>query len=544
MSPSSDRVGSGTNGKKQGRLFAIVWMFAAMVAGLLVFSVASIELLSGVRAYTQGEALWSKGQKDAINALTRYALYADEADFANFRQSLDINLGDRQARQELLKSDMDLALTHAGLLRGRNHPDDFSTMIFLVRRMRWLPEVGHAVAIWTEADQYIERLDQIGETIHQATRGEHSMSYAERQQFLDGLHQINSRLTPLEEEFSSTLGVAARKYTALVLLVMFLTVSVLLVGAWRGSRRMLRDHEAVQRALEQEHQQLQATLQFAPLPIVIARADDESIVYANERSLLQFKMVAPVPGALHLRDLYVDAADRARLMIASQGTGNVRDFELQMQDVNGKSFWVQYSAQHIRWGELDCLMVALVDIDEKRRVHDDLRYRAYHDVLTGLPNRAMFMDSLRRTLGRMERKRGMFSLLFIDLDHFKEVNDELGHDMGDLLLQSVTQRLQSCVRSSDLVARLGGDEFVVLIEEHDADADAHRIAQKILVTLAPVYDLNGQAAQVTASIGISRYPQDGVELNGLLTAADAAMYCAKTRGKNNVQFYRREDSEQ
>jgi diguanylate cyclase (GGDEF)-like protein len=528
------------NGKRR-RLIVIVWIFAAMVLGLFAFAYASISLLSAVRAYVGGEGLWSKGQKDAIYALSRYTLYADEADYQNYLAALAVNQGDHLARLELEKSAPDLNVARAGLAQGRNHPDDISGMIFLFRRLRSLPEIDKAISIWKQADDRLERLTQVGERIR-AKASVGGLSREQSQQFLTQLHDINAELTPLEDEFSATLSAAARKYTFLILLVMAVVVSVALAGAFVFSRRLVLQYEAVQDALQMGKKQLEDVLQFAPLPILIIRSSDETVAYINDHALAQFQVRRADVDRMRARNFYVNSADRDRLIAAAQGTGTVRGLELHLKDANGKPFWAQYSSQRVNYDDQDCLMTALINIDEKKRVHDDLHYRAYHDELTGLPNRAMFMDAFKRTLGRMERKQGMCSILFMDLDHFKEVNDQLGHEMGDLLLQQVAQRIQACVRASDLVARLAGDEFVVLIEEHDNAEDARGIAQKILQALERSYDLNGHVAHVTASIGISRYPQDGVELNRLLSSADMAMYQAKTQGKNNVQFYSREDS--
>ncbi len=524
------------------RLIAIVWMFAAIVVGLFLFAYVSITLLSGVRAYVQGEGLWSKGQKDAIYALSRYAFSADEADYQIYLTALAVNQGDHAARLELEKAAPDLAVARAGLAQGRNHPDDIDGMIFLFRRLRSLPEIDKAITIWAEADRHLQALTEVGGRIR-AAAATGPVSLAQSQGFLAELHAINARLTPLEDDFSYTLGEAARRFTFLVLLTMFVLASVLLAAAFLFSRRLVLHYEAVQHALQYGKNQFENVLQFAPMPILIIRSSDEAVVYINDHALLQFQVSRADVASMRPRDFYMDGADRDRLIAAAQqGNGTVRGLELHLKDAHGKPFWGQYSSQRIRYGGEECLMTALVNIDEKKRVHDDLHHRAYHDALTELPNRAMFMDALKRTLSRMDRQNSMCSILFIDLDHFKAVNDQLGHEAGDLLLQQVAQRVQGCVRASDLVARLGGDEFVVLIEGHDSADDAGAIAQKILVALQQVYDLHGHMAQVTASIGISRYPQDGTELNRLLSSADMAMYQAKTQGKNNVQFYRRDDA--
>lgn len=519
---------------KRRRLFVVLWVFVALVIGLFLFAFTSIHLLSAVRAYVEGEGLWSKGQKDALYALSRYTLYADDTDYAAYLEALSVNQGDRLARLELEKEDPDLAVAYAGLLQGRNHPDDINGMIFLFRKFRQLPDIDKAVRIWTAADVHIEELREVGNRIRvEAIAG--PLSADAKRNFLQELQDINRRLTPLEDDFSYTLGEAARKSTIVILIVMFVLVSVLLTVAYWFSRRLVLQNEAIHDAMHQGELQLQRILRFAPLPMLIVRSADERMVYANEHARTQFQMGDTPLSDLHARNFYVNATDRDQLIAALDKADCVRDMELQLQDSQGKPFWGLYSSQRIHYEGQDCVLTALINVDERKRAHDEMSYRAYHDTLTGLPNRAMFMDAFKRTLHRMERNQGVVSLLFIDLDHFKAVNDTLGHEMGDVLLQQVAQRVISCVREGDLFARLGGDEFVVLVEGQD---DPHSMAQKILEVLRPDYDLNGHAAKVTASIGISRFPQDGVELNGLLSAADFAMYQAKTTGRDSVQFYK------
>lgn len=522
-------------GTKRRRLFVVVWIFVGVVVGLFVLTCLSIFLLSAVRSYVGGEGLWSKGQKDAIYALTRYTLYANEADYGAYLTALAVNQGDRQARIELEKPAPDLAIARDGFLQGRNHPDDIDGMVFLFRHFRNLPDISKAIDIWAAADRHIEELTLIGSRIHTATLAG-PLSPEQSRQFLLQLHAINDALTPLEDNFSYTLGEAARKYTQVILGVMSVAVLLMLSLAYWASRRLLLQFELTQEVLRKGEEQLKSVLQFAPLPIVIVRSGDECVVYANDHARSQFGFGDGPLDAIRPRDFYVNGADRDRLIAALQATGRVTDLELLLQDANGKPFWGLYSSQRIRYGGHDCVMTALLNVDERRRSHDELRYRAYHDALTGLPNRAMFMDALKRTLHRMERNEGVTSLLFIDLDHFKTVNDRLGHETGDLLLQQVAQRIQDSVREGDLVARLGGDEFVVMVEGQD---DVQRLAEKILSVLRPDYQLGDHAVHVTASIGVSCFPQDGTELNGLLSAADLAMYQAKTLGRNGVQFYAR-----
>jgi diguanylate cyclase (GGDEF)-like protein len=172
-------------------------------------------------------------------------------------------------------------------------------------------------------------------------------------------------------------------------------------------------------------------------------------------------------------------------------------------------------------------------LDHARRVE----YLAYHDGLTGLPNRSMFSKLLSQRISESRRYDRQLAVAFLDLDRFKQINDTLGHEAGDQLLQEVATRLQGCVRDSDTVARLGGDEFVVLLPELEDVKYAAAVAHKILAVIGRTFTLIGHEFRVTASIGISVYPQDGQDEQTLTKNADIAMYQAKAEGKNNFQFY-------
>jgi len=166
-----------------------------------------------------------------------------------------------------------------------------------------------------------------------------------------------------------------------------------------------------------------------------------------------------------------------------------------------------------------------------------IEHLAYHDSLTTLPNRSMFSTFLKQGINQARRHNNQLAVLFLDLDHFKEINDTLGHEAGDQLLQEVATRLKSCLRDSDTVFRLGGDEFVVLLLELHEEKYEAAVAEKILSAIAQPFILQGQEFSVTASIGISTYPQDGMDEQTLTKHADMAMYQAKEKGKNNFQFY-------
>jgi len=177
------------------------------------------------------------------------------------------------------------------------------------------------------------------------------------------------------------------------------------------------------------------------------------------------------------------------------------------------------------------------DVTERRRAEDDLQFIANHDALTQLPNRSLFARCLDGALARARRRDSKLSILFIDLDRFKNINDTLGHESGDRLLGEVAARLRHCLRETDTVARLGGDEFVVLAEDVHGSVPAVPLAQRILEALAQPHVLDGRECHVTASIGIANYPEDGSDTASLLKHADIAMYRAKEKGKNAFEFY-------
>jgi len=188
-------------------------------------------------------------------------------------------------------------------------------------------------------------------------------------------------------------------------------------------------------------------------------------------------------------------------------------------------------------GEAYRLVALFSDITKKKATEELIWRQANFDALTGLPNRRMFHERLQLQMKKAERSQLPMALVFIDLDHFKEINDTLGHDNGDILLKEVAVRLLHCVRSTDIVSRLGGDEFTVILSELKNAGDVARIAQQILKKMAEPFVLNQEVAQISSSIGITLYPDDGANADTLLKNADQAMYAAKQQGRNRFNYF-------
>ncbi|MFZ1036106.1 MAG: EAL domain-containing protein [Smithella sp.] len=177
------------------------------------------------------------------------------------------------------------------------------------------------------------------------------------------------------------------------------------------------------------------------------------------------------------------------------------------------------------------------DITERKEAERKIQYQATHDALTGLPNRLMFSQLLNQAIKSARRYKRQFAVLFLDLDRFKIINDTMGHDAGDELLQEIAARLKNTLRAVDITARLGGDEFVILIDEVSDISNVSTVAHKILNSIIKSLTIMKQECRVTASIGISIYPKDAEDEQSLMKNADMAMYLAKEEGKNNYQFY-------
>ena len=177
------------------------------------------------------------------------------------------------------------------------------------------------------------------------------------------------------------------------------------------------------------------------------------------------------------------------------------------------------------------------DVTDRKAIQERIQHLAYHDNLTGLPNRGLLQDRLAHSIARAERSNRKVAVLFIDLDNFKNINDTLGHDVGDELLRQVAKRLRACVRTGDTIARQGGDEFIVLLDSLEDGRAASLVAQKILTSLRSAFELGGTEQHVSGSVGIAVFPEDGRDAQTLMKNADTAMFHGKGVGKNTYQYF-------
>lgn len=231
----------------------------------------------------------------------------------------------------------------------------------------------------------------------------------------------------------------------------------------------------------------------------------------------------------------------ARMVHTIEQTGQW-DGEVWHQHKDGAQYLaeIRFDTVHDEFGHPFRYVALLSDVTEKKASEELIWRQANFDALTGLPNRRMFYERLRQEMKKSDRSKLPMAVLFVDLDRFKEVNDTMGHDKGDLLLKQVAERLTASMRGTDVVARLGGDEFTGLLGELRNAADVTRTAQEILRQMSAPFDLDGDGrhiAHISSSIGITLYPQDGHDVETLMKNADQAMYGAKESGRNRFEYY-------
>jgi diguanylate cyclase (GGDEF)-like protein/PAS domain S-box-containing protein len=238
----------------------------------------------------------------------------------------------------------------------------------------------------------------------------------------------------------------------------------------------------------------------------------------------------------------VHPEDRDRYIAAGRGAaarGEAFEVEYRVAGADGYPVWFSSRGVPLRdaAGRAGRMVGVSQDITERKRREDEVRFLAYHDPLTGLPNRRLLDDRLKQALYLAERRDRHLAVLMIDLDDFKRVNDSAGHRAGDAVLREVALRLSACVRRADTVARQGGDEFVVVLSDLQTEADCQVVAEKVLRVLRQPFEADDRGFQLGASIGAALFPADGGDGELLMRSADAAMYRAKQQGGNQYRFH-------
>jgi diguanylate cyclase (GGDEF)-like protein/PAS domain S-box-containing protein len=297
-----------------------------------------------------------------------------------------------------------------------------------------------------------------------------------------------------------------------------------------------------ERALRESEAHLRLAMDAAQMGMWYWECDTDRFNYSDGLAVLFGRPVdAPLVDYRELKERLHhedrELFDASLRHAVKQGNDVQLDYRVIWPD--GSVHWVANRAQVHRGSDGRAVRVVGVamDISDRKIAEQRIAHMAHHDALTGLPNRVLLRDRIQQAIAQAHRNTSHIAVLFIDLDRFKTINDSLGHQLGDRLLQSVASRILVCVREGDTVARVGGDEFVIVIPDIQDAADASTVASKILEVLAASFHLHGNDLHVAASIGISLYPADGADAETLMRNADTAMYYAKDSGRANYQFF-------
>ncbi|WP_432377244.1 bifunctional diguanylate cyclase/phosphodiesterase [Duganella sp. P38] len=317
-----------------------------------------------------------------------------------------------------------------------------------------------------------------------------------------------------------------------------LVTGLLWLWSWQGARTRARMRRAQETYAAASAASLDAFFVLREIRDAAGMIADFKIVDANQRAVQMTGASKQQLCGATLCGLIPQARENGMLKHLIQVTrlGGMHEQEWQNTVPQLRARWLHQQAVAVQGG-----VVAIVrDISERKLAEERMLHLAHHDMLTGLPNRSLIADRLEQTIAQARRNSGTVLVAFIDLDGFKLVNDGLGHNAGDELLKVVADRMAGCLRASDTVGRFGGDEFVLLLNEPGSLLDAAPLLERVREAVLRPVRVSGQDVQVSCSIGVAVYPNDGGDAGALLMNADAAMYRAKDLGKNNIQFYTRE----
>jgi len=291
-------------------------------------------------------------------------------------------------------------------------------------------------------------------------------------------------------------------------------------------------------------ERVQKIFHLSPTATSVSSLEDGRLLDVNDAfcSLFGYTRDELIGRSMLELGLLVDLDARAALAHRFRSERRLRDYELQVRLRSGEFRNVLVNAEMMDFLGAPRGLVTINDITDRKRYEARIEYLANHDELTGLPNRALIRDRISQAIAQARRGGTQLAVMFLDLDRFKVINDGYGHPFGDALLKETAARLKALMREGDTVARLGGDEFLVLLPNLRRSADAYVVAQKILDSFDRAVALDGNEAHVNTSIGVALFPQDGHDVDALVTNADVAMYRSKDLGGGVYQFFNAEMS--
>ncbi|MGD0414504.1 MAG: EAL domain-containing protein [Terriglobales bacterium] len=309
-----------------------------------------------------------------------------------------------------------------------------------------------------------------------------------------------------------------------------------------GVKEDITERKRVEEELYRSHQMLQTILDTIPQRVFWK---DRNCIYLGCNRILAtdagLNNPAEIVGKSDFDLAWSETAEVYRAddkLVMEQGSAKLGFEEIQDRP-DGRRVWLRTSKLPLwdREGNVTGVIGTYEDITERKVADDRVQYLAYYDALTGLPNRTLLQDRLSKALASARRRKDKVALLLLDLDRFKDINDSLGHSVGDLVLQEVAERLKKWAREQDTVARVGGDEFVIVLTAAKDGADAAVAAERLMHAMSAGFVVQGRSLSISCSVGMSVFPEHGADCETLIKNADAAMYCAKENGGHNFRFF-------
>jgi diguanylate cyclase (GGDEF)-like protein/PAS domain S-box-containing protein len=536
--------------KTNRQLFRTTWPFVAVVLSLLALVATSLSIMSSVRAYIGGESTWSKGQKDAVFYLIRYAQTGDEQTFNQYRRAIADPLNLKRARLALDRPQPDVAVARQALLESGVYPADVSSVIWVFRTFRRASYFEEAVACWTRGDALVDQLATAAQQLR-AAKADGPVGALEVEQLTREVWGINASIAPVSRRFADVLGAAFRQ-TAALLFVINVVVAVLLVllSVWYA-RRFITERLATEHALKRSEARAKATLGSIG-EAVIAVGEDGRVEFVNPVAERLFCRDAPSCAGRPLTDLVsiVREWDRRPVDLIAQALRGAEPVspctDLVLIDERGAETVVQAitSAVHDSAERITGVVLLLRNMTREREYVSNLSWQASHDGLTGLFNRTEFERRLHATLDAQDhsgRANVSRMLMILDLDQFKIVNDTYGHAAGDAMLREVAALFTKHLRDEDCIARLGGDEFAALMlncGEQSALAVAERLRQAVAA-----FEYAWETHTLTTSVSIGLVDLHGLDMETAMRFGDIACYLAKERGRDRVHLALHGDKE-
>lgn len=314
----------------------------------------------------------------------------------------------------------------------------------------------------------------------------------------------------------------------------------LLANAHKFNLQLKENFYLRQKAIENESQ-LHHMLEGSPIAAYITDAVSNQVLFANSSYISLIDSTPEEVTSLVPASYYADTEIYKKIMETLRKGDTITNELIELRSAGDRAWckWVLASYFPLKYQNKPAILGWLYDITDRKLMEDKIAHMAYHDKLTGLPNRTLFIDRLKQTIADAERENNVPVLMFLDLDRFKPVNDRHGHHIGDLLLKAVADRIRGCLRKSDSVARVGGDEFIILLPSVKTKENGLDIAEKIRQSLSLPFEIAGLSLHISSSIGVAFYLEYTKDEQELIREADIAMYHAKANGGNSVEAYRK-----